>query len=107
VLGGALGVSNNAKAAAGPDALDESRKPVIQKIDDIAIFRAEFYFGSEEDDPTVAYGLHDKVNPIGGRVNASWASDSGHLDVRTDRSLVRTLGTSRIAARTPSKISKI
>ncbi|MDF3066182.1 MAG: hypothetical protein K0R38_1783 [Polyangiaceae bacterium] len=83
VLGGALGVSNNSRRQPQePDALDDFAKAGIQRIEDIRDrFVPNFYFGSEADDPTVAYAFNTKVNPLGVQVNAFWASDSGHWDV--------------------------
>jgi hypothetical protein len=42
---------------------------------------ANFYFGNEADDRTVAAAFNTKVNPLGVKVNALWSSDSGHWDV--------------------------
>jgi hypothetical protein len=83
VLGGALGVSNNSRRQPQDvDALDDFAKAGIQRLEDIRDrFVPNFYFGSEADDPTVAYAFNTKVNPLGLQVNAFWASDSGHWDV--------------------------
>jgi hypothetical protein len=83
VLGGALGVSNNSRSQPqDPRALDDFAAAGIERIEDIRDrFVPNFYFGSEADDPTVAYAFNTKVNPLGVQLNAFWASDSGHWDV--------------------------
>jgi predicted TIM-barrel fold metal-dependent hydrolase len=83
VLGGALGVSNNSRAQPqDPAALDDFARAGITSIADIRDrFVPNFYFGSEADDPTVAYAFNTRVNPLGVQLNAFWASDSGHWDV--------------------------
>jgi hypothetical protein len=49
-------------------------------VEDItARFVPNFYFGAEADDPTVAFALNERA--LGTRLNAFWASDSGHWDV--------------------------
>lgn len=81
VLGGALGVSNNSRGQAGAE-LDDFRAAGIESIEDIRDrYVPNFYFGSEADDPTIAYAFNTKVNPLGVKLNAFWASDSGHWDV--------------------------
>ena len=83
VLGGALGVSNNSRRQPQePDALDDFARAGVHSPEDIRDrYVPNFYFGSEADDPTVAYAFNTKVNPLGVQVNAFWASDSGHWDV--------------------------
>ncbi len=83
VLGGALGVSNNSRRQPqDPSALDDFALAGIERVEDIRDrFVPNFYFGSEADDPTVAYAFNTKVNPLGVQLNAFWASDSGHWDV--------------------------
>jgi predicted TIM-barrel fold metal-dependent hydrolase len=83
VLGGALGVSNNSRSQPqDPKALDDFALAGIESPEDIRDrFVPNFYFGSEADDPTVAYAFNTKVNPLGAQLNAFWASDSGHWDV--------------------------
>ncbi len=79
----ALGVSNNSRRQPqDPGALDDFARAGIEKIEDIRDrYVPNFYFGSEADDPTVAYAFNTKVNPLGAQLNAFWASDSGHWDV--------------------------
>ncbi|XXX79345.1 amidohydrolase family protein [Sorangium sp. So ce134] len=83
VLGGALGVSNNSRRQPqDPAALDDFAEAGIERIEDIRDrYVPNFYFGSEADDPTIAYAFNTKVNPLGVQLNAFWASDSGHWDV--------------------------
>ena len=83
LVGGALGVSNNSRSQPqDPNALDDFAAAGIERIEDIRDrFVPNFYFGSEADDPTVAYAFNTRVNPLGAQLNAFWASDSGHWDV--------------------------
>ncbi|PWR18262.1 amidohydrolase family protein [Zavarzinia compransoris] len=76
-LGGVLGAFSKDEAA---ETIDEF--PGITSIEDIRDrFVPNFYFGSEADDPTVAHAFNTRVNPLGARLNAFWASDFGHWDV--------------------------
>ena len=83
VLGGALGVSNNSRRQPQDErSLDDFALAGIEKIEDIRDrYVPNFFFGSEADDPTVAYAFNKQVNPLGAQLNAFWASDSGHWDV--------------------------
>lgn len=67
VLGGALGVSNNSRRQPQDTrSLDDFSLAGIERIEDIRDrFVPNFYFGSEADDPTVAYAFNTKVNPLG------------------------------------------
>jgi hypothetical protein len=79
LIGGALGRANNFRAQ-DPDRLDDFAAAGIEKVEDIAArFVPNFYFGAEADDPTVAFAFNEKA--LGARLNAFWASDSGHWDV--------------------------
>jgi predicted TIM-barrel fold metal-dependent hydrolase len=54
----------------------------VEKVEDIRDrFVPNFFFGSEADDRTAAYAFATKVNPLGAKIRALWASDSGHWDV--------------------------
>jgi predicted TIM-barrel fold metal-dependent hydrolase len=65
-----------------PDTIDEFAAAGIERIEDIRDrYVPNFFFGSEADDPTVAYAFNTKVNPLEVKLNAFWASDSGHWDV--------------------------
>ncbi len=78
-LGGVLGAFSKTEH---PDTIDEFAAAGIKSLETIRDqFVPNFFFGSEADDPTVAYAFNDKVNPLGARLNAFWASDSGHWDV--------------------------
>ena len=83
LAGGALGISNNSRTQAqDPQALDDFAAAGITSIKDIRDrFVPNFFFGAEADDPTVAHAFNTRVNPLGARLNAFWASDSGHWDV--------------------------
>jgi len=79
LIGGALGRANNLRDQ-DPNALDDFIAAGIEKVEDIAArFVPNFYFGAEADDPTVAFAFNEKA--LGTRLNAFWASDSGHWDV--------------------------
>lgn len=78
----ALGVSNARRQPQDPATLDDFAAAGIARIEDIRDrFVPNFYFGAEADDPTIAFALDEKVNPLGARLNAFWASDAGHWDV--------------------------
>lgn len=83
VLGGALGLANNSRRqgnAAGER--DDFAAAGITRAEDIRDrFVPNFYFGGEADDPTVSYAFNTRVNPLGAKLNAFWATDSGHWDV--------------------------
>lgn len=80
-VGGALGFSNNSYPQ-DPQFLDDFAAAKIKSIEDIkAKFVPNFYFGAEADDPTVAFAFNDKANPLNTKLNAFWASDTGHWDV--------------------------
>ena len=74
MLGGALGVSNNSRRQPQePGALDDFAAAGIQKVEDIRDrFVPNFYFGSEADDPTIAYAFNKKVNPLGVQMEAGY-----------------------------------
>lgn len=80
-IGGALGRSNNSRQQ-DPHFLDDFAAANIKSVEDIkAKFVPNFYFGAEADDPTVAFAFNEKANPLNTKLNAFWASDSGHWDV--------------------------
>ena len=83
LVGGALGTSNNSRQQPqDAGALDDFAAAGITRIEDIRDrFVPNFFFGAEADDPTVAHAFDTRVNPLGVRLNAFWASDSGHWDV--------------------------
>jgi hypothetical protein len=65
-----------------PGQEDDFAAAEISSVEDIRDrFVPNFYFGAEADDPTVAYAFNTKINPLGVKLNAFWATDSGHWDV--------------------------
>ena len=83
VLGGALGLANNSRRQGNaPGERDDFSAAGIARIEDIRDqYVPNFYFGGEADDPTVSYAFNTKINPLGAKLNAFWATDSGHWDV--------------------------
>ena len=45
------------------------------------LFKANFYYGCEADDPLVSIAFDTRLNPFGGKLNAMFSSDIGHWDV--------------------------
>ncbi len=64
---------------AGKDDFAESSITCPEDI--IDIFRQQFYFGCEADDPMNALAFDSDLLPTGARLNAVFASDIGHWDV--------------------------
>jgi hypothetical protein len=70
----------------GPDEdssmLDEFAACGIERPEDISkVFKRNFYFGCEADDPMNAWAFNSRVNPYSARLNAIFSSDIGHWDV--------------------------
>jgi hypothetical protein len=70
----------------GPDedssTLDEFAACGIERPEDVRdVFKRNFYFGCEADDPMNAWAFNSRVNPYGARINAIFSSDIGHWDV--------------------------
>lgn len=62
--------------------LDEFAESGITAPEDVFdIFTRQFHFGCEADDPTNAFAFDDRINPLGARLRAMFASDIGHWDV--------------------------
>jgi predicted TIM-barrel fold metal-dependent hydrolase len=62
--------------------LDEFASSGIDTAADVRdIFTRQFHFGCEADDPTNAFAFDDRINPLGARLRAMFASDIGHWDV--------------------------
>ncbi len=62
--------------------LDEFASSGITAPEDVKdIFTRQFHFGCEADDPTNAFAFDDRINPLGARLRAMFASDIGHWDV--------------------------
>ncbi|MGE0384243.1 MAG: amidohydrolase family protein [Gammaproteobacteria bacterium] len=65
-----------------PSKYDDFAESRIQSADDIvAVFRDQFYFGCEADDPMNALAFKPEMLPFRLRMNAMFASDIGHWDV--------------------------
>jgi predicted TIM-barrel fold metal-dependent hydrolase len=65
-----------------PGGLDEFASSGITAPEDVRdIFTRQFHFGCEADDPTNAFAFDHRVNPLGARLRAMFASDIGHWDV--------------------------
>lgn len=63
-------------------ALDEFSASGIARPEDVRdVFTRQYFFGCEADDPTNAFAFDARVNPLGARLNAMFASDVGHWDV--------------------------
>jgi predicted TIM-barrel fold metal-dependent hydrolase len=76
-----IGLSSS-RAPQNLSKLDDFAAAHISCIEDIRDkFVPNFYFGTEADDATVSYAFNGKANPLNCKVNAFWATDSGHWDV--------------------------
>jgi predicted TIM-barrel fold metal-dependent hydrolase len=66
----------------GGDLVDEFAESRVQSADDIReVFTRQYFFGCEADDPMTAIAFDTKLNPLGARLPAIFASDIGHWDV--------------------------
>ena len=66
----------------GEDAIDEFAESRITSREQVRdIFTKQFFFGCEADDPMAAIAFNTKLNPMGARLPAIFASDIGHWDV--------------------------
>lgn len=64
------------------DGLDEFARSGIRSAEDVRdVFTRQFHFGCEADDPTNAFAFDTRINPLGVRLRAMFASDVGHWDV--------------------------
>jgi hypothetical protein len=45
------------------------------------VFSRQYFFGCEADDPMAAVAFDERLNPLGARIPALFASDIGHWDV--------------------------
>ncbi|HZP31506.1 MAG TPA: amidohydrolase family protein [Acidimicrobiia bacterium] len=54
----------------------------------LAVFGGQFFFGCEADDPINALAFDDRLLPRAARLNAMFASDIGHWDVRDFRTVL-------------------
>jgi predicted TIM-barrel fold metal-dependent hydrolase len=65
-----------------PLGVDDFRESGIESAEDlIRIFKDQFFFGCEADDPLNALAFDRRFLPKGGRINAFFSSDIGHWDV--------------------------
>jgi predicted TIM-barrel fold metal-dependent hydrolase len=71
-------------------ALDDFAASGIARAEDVRdVFTRQYFFGCEADDPTNAFAFDTRVNPLGARINAMFASDIGHWDVPDFREVLR------------------
>ncbi|MGE0383333.1 MAG: amidohydrolase family protein [Gammaproteobacteria bacterium] len=70
----------------GIDDFAESRIECEQDI--VEVFRRQFFFGCEADDPMNAVAFDTRTNPNGIALNAIFASDIGHWDVTDMREVL-------------------
>jgi hypothetical protein len=54
----------------------------------VDVFQRQLFFGCEADDPINAVAFERRLLPHGARLNAMFASDIGHWDVRDFRSVL-------------------
>jgi predicted TIM-barrel fold metal-dependent hydrolase len=69
-------------ATTEPNTDDFAESGITGIGDIVAIFRDQFSFGCEADDPLNALAFDQRVLPKGGKLNALFASDIGHWDVQ-------------------------
>jgi predicted TIM-barrel fold metal-dependent hydrolase len=70
------------KASHEPLGTDDFRESGIESMQDlVGIFKDQFFFGCEADDPLNALAFDRRLLPKGGRLNAFFSSDIGHWDV--------------------------
>lgn len=66
----------------GDDPVDEFAESLVTSPEDIRrIFTEQYFFGCEADDPMAAVAFNTRLNPMGARIPAIFASDIGHWDV--------------------------
>jgi predicted TIM-barrel fold metal-dependent hydrolase len=72
-----------------PAVLDEFAASGIGSVDDlVAVFTRQSFFGCEADDPMNALAFDAERIPMGGRMQAMFASDIGHWDVPDFRAVL-------------------
>jgi predicted TIM-barrel fold metal-dependent hydrolase len=72
-----------------PATLDEFAASGIRSVDDLCeVFTEQCFFGCEADDPMNALAFDAAGVPMGGRLQAMFASDIGHWDVPDFRSVL-------------------
>lgn len=66
----------------GDDVVDEFAESGVTSAEDVRdIFTNQYFFGCEADDPMAAMAFNTRLNPLGARIPAIFASDIGHWDV--------------------------
>jgi hypothetical protein len=72
-----------------PASLDEFAPSGVESVEDLAeIFTRQCFFGCEADDPMNALAFDTARIPMGGRLQAMFASDIGHWDVPDFRTVL-------------------
>ena len=62
--------------------IDDFAESQIGSPNDIHdVFSGQYFFGCEADDPMAAMAFDERLNPLGARIPAIFASDIGHWDV--------------------------
>ncbi|MGP0029795.1 MAG: amidohydrolase family protein [Acidimicrobiales bacterium] len=62
--------------------IDDFAESLIRSPEDIRdVFNSQYFFGCEADDPMAAVAFDARLNPLGARISALFASDIGHWDV--------------------------
>jgi hypothetical protein len=64
------------------ESVDDFAESLIGSPKDIRdVFSSQYFFGCEADDPMAAVAFDERLNPLGARIPALFASDIGHWDV--------------------------
>jgi predicted TIM-barrel fold metal-dependent hydrolase len=64
------------------ESVDDFAESLIGSPKDIRhVFSRQYFFGCEADDPMAAVAFDERLNPLGARIPALFASDIGHWDV--------------------------
>ncbi len=62
--------------------IDDFAESLLSSPQDIKdVFSSQYFFGCEADDPMAAVAFDERLNPLGARIPALFASDIGHWDV--------------------------
>jgi len=62
--------------------IDDFAESLLTSAEDIKdVFSRQYFFGCEADDPMAAVAFDGRLNPLGARIPALFASDIGHWDV--------------------------